>query len=90
VIEDVEELSAELQAGALADLRGLEQREIPVGEAGADEAIARSIANRSICGSGEGAGVEVLRDSLGGASLGVECAAKGSVYVGTDRIAAVA
>jgi hypothetical protein len=72
VVEDVEELRAELQAGALADLRGLEQREIPVGEAGADEAVARRVADRAIGGSGEGTGVEVLRDLLSCASLGVD------------------
>ena len=82
VVEDVEELRAELQAGALAELGGLKQREVPVGEAGAYEAVARRVADGPISRSGEGAGVEVLRDLLGRTSVGVESAAEGWVDVG--------
>ena len=89
VVEEVEELGAELEAEALRDLRGLEQREIPVSVAGAYEAVAAGVADGAVGGRGKGVGVEVLRGPLGGAAAGVELAGEVWVDVGADGIAAV-
>ena len=72
------------------DLRGLEEREIPVSVAGAYEAVAAGVADGAVGGRGEGVGVEELRGLLGGAAAGVELAGEVGIDVGADGIAAVA
>ena len=52
VVEDVEELGAELKPSPLAQLGGLKQRKIPVGVAGAGESIATEVADRAVDGRG--------------------------------------
>ncbi len=54
MVEDVEEFGAELEAEALGELGGLEEGEIPVGVAGADEAVAGGVAYGAVGGGGEG------------------------------------
>jgi hypothetical protein len=61
VVEDVEELGAELQAGALGELGGFEEGEVPVGEAGAGQGVSADVADEAGGGGGEGVGVEELR-----------------------------
>ena len=51
MVEEVEELGAELEAGARGELGGLEEGEVPVGVAGAGEAVAAGVAD----GAGLGA-----------------------------------
>ena len=85
VVEDVEEFSAELGAEALADLGGFVQREVEIGETGADQGVAAQIAVGSVGGRTEGCCVEVLSGRAG-----IELAVEVGVEVGTDRIAGVA
>ena len=70
VVEEVEDLGAELQAGAFGDVRGLEEREVPVGEVGAGEGVAAEVADGAVGGREEGGGVEELRHALGLLSRG--------------------
>src|SRR5262249_24475424 len=60
VVEDVEELEAELGSDALADLRILEQREIPLIDARRAQEIAAGISERSIDRPSERERVDVL------------------------------
>ena len=60
VVEDVEELGAELGADAFGDLGGFDEGEVQVDEAGAGEGVAAEVADGSGGWGEEGGGVEVL------------------------------
>ena len=72
VVQDVEELSAELQTCPLGELCGFKQGEVPVYVAGAYEAVAACIAYVACGGSGVGVRIEELRDAYGCISRGIE------------------
>src|ERR1700689_2531729 len=61
-VEEVEELGAELQGEALAELGVFEDAEIPGGEAGADVGVATEIAGEAALGRwcDKGRGIEIL------------------------------
>ena len=84
MIEDVEELGAELGADAFGDLGGLEKREVEVDEVGAGEGVAAEVADGSRGGCEEGRRIEVL-----GGGSGVEVAFEAGVDVGADGVAGV-
>jgi hypothetical protein len=72
VVEDVEELGAELCADAFGELRGLGEGQVEVVVGGAGEGVAAEVADRAVGGRGEGGWVEVLGYALGCGSFGVE------------------
>jgi len=84
VVEDVEELGAELGVETLAEPGGFVQREVEVGEVGADEGVATEVAEGSIGRCAEGGGVEKLLRRMR-----VEIAVEVGVDVGADRVAGV-
>jgi hypothetical protein len=85
VVEDVEELGAELGVEAFGELRGLQEGSVEVDEVGAGEGVAAKIADGSCCGGEEGGGVEEL-----GGCAGIEIAVEVGVDVGADGVACVA
>ena len=85
MVEDVEELGAELQAEALGEMRVTRDGEIELGEAGAGERIAGDVAVGAGGGRQKRCGVEAL---LWRARI--EDAVEVGVPVGTDGIARVA
>ena len=66
-VEEVEELGAELQGEALAELGVFEDAEIPGGEAGADVGVATKIAGEAALGRrcDKGRGIEILAGIAG-------------------------
>ena len=72
MVEDVEELGAELEAEALGEVRIADCREIQLGEAGADQRVARDIAVGAGRGWKEGRRIEVLGSACAGRVLPVK------------------
>ena len=90
MVEDVEELRAELEAEAFAEGGELGEGEIPGGVAGAGEGVAAEITDSTEGRCGEGGGVEELVGAGGGGAGGIGGAVEGRVTVGADGISGVA